>query len=61
VTPRDDNGETPASNLGGSSFQALLEANCRKDPSKDKKQDEIEFEYKYDWYDRCDQRYQCPQ
>jgi hypothetical protein len=53
-------GDTPASNLGGAPFQALVEANCRMDPSKNKKDDEIEFKYRYDPYDRCEQRYQCP-
>jgi hypothetical protein len=52
-------GEAPASNLGGASFQALVEANCRADPSKDKKDDVIRFEYRYDSYDRCEHRYQC--
>jgi len=50
---------TPASNLGGSSFQALVESNCRVDPSKDKKQDRINFQTDFRFYDRCQNRYEC--
>lgn len=53
------NDGTPASNLGGSSFQALVEASCRADYSKDKKNDQIIFSSKFEYYDRCAQRYEC--
>jgi DNA repair ATPase RecN len=53
--------EDPPSELGGHAFQALVEANCRKDYSKDKKDDELYFERKQEPYDRCVQQYQCEQ
>ncbi|HWO17601.1 MAG TPA: hypothetical protein VNO30_02455 [Kofleriaceae bacterium] len=53
--------ETPASNLGGAAFQALVEAHCREDPSKSKKEDRINFRTDFGFYDRCTQRYDCTQ
>jgi hypothetical protein len=53
--------EDPSSELGGRAFQALVEANCRKDFGKDKKDDELYFDRKQVTYDRCAQRYQCEQ
>lgn len=53
--------ETPASNLGGSSFQMLVEANCRADPAKDKKNDRIKFQSALREYDRCEFHYECPE
>jgi hypothetical protein len=50
---------TPASNLGGSSFQVLVEANCRADTSKDRKTDRIIFQSRTHEYDRCEFRYEC--
>jgi hypothetical protein len=52
---------TPASNLGGAAFQALVEAHCREDPSKPKKEDRINFRTDFGFYDRCAQRYECTQ
>jgi DNA repair ATPase RecN len=54
-------GEDASSALGGHALQALVETNCRKDHSKDKKEDEIKFDFKTEPYDRCAQRYQCEQ
>jgi hypothetical protein len=51
----------PASNLGGAAFQALVEAHCRKDPSKPRKEDRILFDTDFRFYDRCTHRYQCIQ
>jgi hypothetical protein len=53
--------EGSASELGGHAFQALLETNCRADPSKDKKQDSLVFKSSTEPYDRCAQRYVCEQ
>lgn len=53
------NGGTPDSNLGGSSFQTLVEANCRANPSKDKTTDQILFQSDFRFYDRCTFRYEC--
>jgi hypothetical protein len=53
--------ETPASHLGGASFQALVEASCREDPSKSKQEDSIIFKTDFEPYDRCEQRYECVQ
>lgn len=53
------NDKTPDSDLGGSSFQTLVEANCRQDPTKDRKNDEIVFESDFQYYDRCSFRYEC--
>jgi hypothetical protein len=47
--------------LGGHAFQALVEANCRVDPSKDKRLDSLEFKSDTEPYDRCSQRYVCEQ
>jgi hypothetical protein len=52
-------GTTPESKLGGSGFQALVESNCRVDPSKDKKDDTIRFGHDIVPYDRCEHRYEC--
>lgn len=54
-------GEDASSALGGHALQALVEANCRKDYSKAKKDDEIVFRSRQEPYDRCAQRYQCEQ
>jgi DNA repair ATPase RecN len=53
--------QDPPSELGGPAFQALVEANCRKDYSKEKKDAELYFDRKQEPYDRCAQRYQCEQ
>lgn len=49
---------TPASQLGGAAFQALVEASCRADPAKDKKLDRIIFGGDFDLYDRCTKGYE---
>jgi hypothetical protein len=53
------NGRTPDSHLGGASFQALVEVNCRANPSTDKKTDQIIFQTAFRDYDRCQFRYEC--
>lgn len=53
------NDRTPESNLGGAAFQALVEANCRADPSKDEKNDSINFDSDFRFYGRCDFHYEC--
>ncbi len=51
--------EDASSALGGHALQALIEANCRKDYGKEKKDDELVFRYRQEPYDRCTQQYQC--
>jgi hypothetical protein len=53
------NNSNPPSNLGGAGFQALVESNCRADPSKAKKDDVLVFRGDTISYDRCDRRYEC--
>jgi hypothetical protein len=53
--------EDASSDLGGHEFQTLVEANCRVDPSKPKKDDEVKFESTTKFYDRCARRYECEQ
>ncbi len=53
--------EDASSQLGGHALQSLIEANCRKDYSKDKKDDELYFKSRQEDYDRCKQQYQCEQ
>lgn len=52
-------GEAPTSELGGAAFQALVESNCRVDPTKDKKDDSLKFEGQFKEYKRCETRYSC--
>jgi hypothetical protein len=54
-------GEDASSALGGHAFQVLVETNCRRDRTKEKKDDEIVFRGRREPYDRCSQRYQCEQ
>jgi hypothetical protein len=54
-------GEDASSALGGHALQALIETNCRKDYSKEKKDDELLFRSRQEPYERCAQRYQCEQ
>lgn len=59
-TARMQRDEEAASNLGGAAMQRLVEANCRIDESKTKKDDRVKFEGDFRYYDRCAQRYECP-
>ena len=53
--------EEASSDLGGRAFQNLVEANCRVNPDAPKKNDKVKFDSKYQSYDRCTFRYQCPE
>ncbi len=54
-------GDDPASELGGRDLMRKIEANCRVDPSKDKKEDRLNFKSDTLFYDRCQRRYECIQ
>jgi hypothetical protein len=58
---RMQRGEDASSDLGGRAFQTLVEANCRVDPDKAKKDDVVRFQSRYHEYDRCSFKYQCPE
>ena len=60
-TERMRRDEDASSDLGGHEFQTLVEANCRADASKEKRDDEIRFEQRTIFYDRCQRRYECEQ
>lgn len=60
-TERMRRGEDASSDLGGRAFQTLVEAHCRVDPTKAKKDDSVLFQGRYKDYDRCSFKYQCPE
>ncbi len=60
-TARMQRDEEPSSDLGGRAFQNLVEANCRVSPDSPKKNDTVKFSHRYETYERCASRYQCPE
>ena len=58
-TDKMHSGDAPDGELGGRAFQDKIEASCRVDKDKDKKDDEIVFRPDTKYYDRCAQKYEC--